>query len=267
VNPSVISMATNILDQYVHSAPSDQNALDIFKGEWSAELPEPYAHLTAGKVNLFADARVAWFLKEYGDIASQSILELGPLEGAQSYLLEQAGAGSVLAIEANTKAYLRCLVLKEILRLKNVRYLCGDFTRYLQSTDQHFQLVFASGILYHMMNPMEVLANLARISSSVFIWTHYYEPAIVAQHQGIRNRFRAAERQTFGGYRYSQYRYHYEDALNWGGFCGGSSAYSYWLTRDDILGGLRHFGFRNIVTSFEEPNHPAGPALALIARK
>src|SRR5690242_17044650 len=29
-------------DQYVTTAPSDQNALDIFKGEWSSQLPGPF---------------------------------------------------------------------------------------------------------------------------------------------------------------------------------------------------------------------------------
>jgi hypothetical protein len=32
-------MPSKVLGLYVHSAPKDQNALDIFKGEWTSRLP------------------------------------------------------------------------------------------------------------------------------------------------------------------------------------------------------------------------------------
>jgi hypothetical protein len=48
----------NMLDRYVTSAPSAQNALDIFAGSWVSKLPASLAELQTGRVPLFEDARI-----------------------------------------------------------------------------------------------------------------------------------------------------------------------------------------------------------------
>ena len=83
-----------------------------------------------------------------GSIEGFRILELGP-RGQHSYQLERLGAASVLAIEASPDLFLKCLITKEILDLK-ARFLLGDFVQYLESTADEFDLIFVSGVLYHM---------------------------------------------------------------------------------------------------------------------
>ena len=41
-------------------APSDQNALDLFAGEWSSQPPPARAELKAGVTPLFDDPRITW---------------------------------------------------------------------------------------------------------------------------------------------------------------------------------------------------------------
>src|SRR3954447_24127366 len=96
----------NILNSYVRSAPSAQNALDIFKGEWASRLPSPCADLCAGPLPLFADTRISRFLDEIGGITGKTVLELGPLEGGHSYMLDRAGPSEIVSIEGNSRAYL-----------------------------------------------------------------------------------------------------------------------------------------------------------------
>ena len=62
-----------------------------------------------------------------GRLAGFGILELGPLEGAHTYRLEQLGAERILAIEANVEAYLKCLIVKEILGLIKSKLLTWRF--------------------------------------------------------------------------------------------------------------------------------------------
>src|SRR5258708_2507892 len=51
------------LDDYVTTAPSLQNAVDIFEGEWSCRFPkEMDGKLTAGLVPAFQDPRMTWLL-------------------------------------------------------------------------------------------------------------------------------------------------------------------------------------------------------------
>jgi hypothetical protein len=113
--------ATDILDQYAASAPSPQNAIDIFEGEWASQLPDPT--LRAGSITLFDDYRIKWFAEHLGGFQNKTVLELGPLEAGHTYMLERLGAASILAIEANTRAFLKCLIVKELFDLRRARFL------------------------------------------------------------------------------------------------------------------------------------------------
>jgi hypothetical protein len=254
------------LDSYVRSEPSPQNALDIFAGEWSSRLPPPLADAKAGALQLFEDARVRWAVEMLGGVSGLRILELGPLEGGHTFMLEQAGAAQVIAVEGNTRAYLKCLVTKELLGLRHAQFLCGDFVAYLR-TAPRFDVAFASGVLYHVLHPVELLDLLGRTTDKIMLWTHYYDPSVVASRSELRTKFGNSRAISYKGFTHTLYRYRYQKALGWRGFCGGSADESEWLSREDILGALRHFGFHRIECGFDDPHHPNGPAFALIARR
>jgi hypothetical protein len=71
----------------------------------------------------------------------------------------------------------------------------------------------------------------------------------------------------YAGFQHTLYRQEYQKALEWDGFCGGTAAISNWLNRDDLVRCLRHFGFSNLRFNFDDPSHPNGPALAIIAAR
>jgi SAM-dependent methyltransferase len=252
-------------DSYCTDAPSAQNALDIFENEWSSAVPG----YQAGPVPLFADARVAWAIEQLGGVEGKNVLELGPMEAGHSYMLEKAGAGQVLAVEGNPRAYLRCLIVKEVLGLQRVRFAYGDFVEYLKTTTERFDVVFASGVLYHQSDPMQLIADIAKVAArGAFIWTHYFQADIMAQNPVTQHRVVPPEPVELSGFRYDRYVHQYHDqSLSWGGFCGGPSGTAYWLTRDDIIAGLKHFGFQHIAIAFETPEHQNGPSLALVATR
>jgi hypothetical protein len=253
-----------VFDRYVTAPPSPQNALDIFQGEWTSRLPDNFAGLRAGHMPLFEDDRVVWALGQFGDLRGKSVLELGPLEGGHSYMLERAGC-SVLAIEGNTAAFLKCLVIKEVVGLTRTRYVCGDFVEYLRQSPPRVDLVIASGVLYHMAEPLDLLANVSAVTDRLFIWTHYYDPAASKPDP---SRFKSEETREQKGFRCPVFYIEYEiAATQWNGFCGGPRRFSRWMRREDILGALAHFGFARIETWAEQPDHPHGPAFALIATR
>ena len=55
--------------------------------------------------------RVTQWLDIIG-VDGRRVLELGPLEGGHSYMLQRAGAARVLAIEANTRAFLKFYAIR-----------------------------------------------------------------------------------------------------------------------------------------------------------
>lgn len=255
------------LKNYVALPPSPQNAVDIFRGEWSSSLPAAAGADTRGPIPLFQDARIKWLAESIGGLSGKTCLELGPLEGAHTWMLEQFGAASILGIEANTRAFLRCLIVKELLDMRKAHFVCGDFLQFLRATDTRFDICLASGVLYHMQNPAELIALLARRSvEHLFLWTHYFDAAVIERNAALAKHFSGSSHRTYEGFSHTLYRRDYRESLDWIGFCGAGTHESYWMTRDDVLRCLAHFGFEVEQIGFEASDHPHGPAFAVIAR-
>lgn len=184
------------------------------------------------------------------------VLELGPLEAAHTYLLGRLGATEITAVEANTEAFLKCLVVKEALGLTNARFLCGDLVAYLAACDRRFDLIFCSGVLYHMSDPMDLIRLIAERTDRCFVWTHYYtsEPSNdkVARTALKVSRF---------GFDTTYHQLTYSDTES-GRFWGGNRPVQAWMEKKAILAAFAHFGFAHCSILDETPDHPAGRCMS-----
>jgi Protein of unknown function (DUF1698) len=257
-----------ILDAYCMERPAPQQVLDIFRGEWSSKMPVGSGLTTSpGHAQLFEDDRVNWIVAQAGGVRGRRILELGPLEGGHSYMLEKAGAAEVVAVEANNRSFLKCLCIKEVFQLQHVRYLLGDCVAFMEHAAGGWDMVFASGILYHMKEPARFLRLLPRMAPRLFLWTHYFDEKVVRGTPAIAHKFGPLQQAVMDGFTYEFVEQQYKEALGWSGFCGGGAETSLWLTRESLVGSLRHLGYGRIEFAFETPDHPHGPALALYAEQ
>jgi len=255
-----------ILDQYVRSAPSPQAAIDIFAGEWSSSFP-PSTGLVAGTTPLFEDPRITWTIERASGVQGKRVLELGPLEAGHSSMLHSAGA-SVVSIESNSRAYVKCLIVKEVLGLDRCSFLLGDFMPYLQETDERFDLVVASGVLYHSPDPLALLESIARVGSRVAIWTHYFEPDVVAADPDKSRMFVPdVETVTWRGHSFALHRRNYLESLQWGGFCGGPESSALWMERDDLMTALTELGYTRIDVQHDVLDHPNGACIMVFAER
>ena len=253
---------------WVQGPPSAQQALDIFKGEWASVLPPPFDHLRAGTSLLFSPDHLKWGLEFLGGVSGKRVLELGPLEGGHSYVCDRMGAREVIAIEGNARAFLKCLIAKDLVGMPSVRFLHGDFMDYLRANEgERFDVSVASGVLYHMTNPAELIARLSAVSSRAYFWTHYYDADRMATNPRVVLRKVTPIASTHEGFGHRLYRHEYGDARAMAGFCGGRSKYSYWMSRQDIIDCLRYFGFKQVDIAFEQPDHVNGPCMSIAALK
>jgi hypothetical protein len=238
----------------VETAPSD----------WASHLP--LEGVQAGTAELFADSRVEWAMSALGGIAGMHCLELGPLEGGHSYMLEKGGARRVIAVEANRDAYLKCLIVKELLGLQRCSFLYGDAIRYLETTDAHFDACLCSGVLYHLVEPVRLIHLIAQHARRLHMWTHYYDPTRAGSGEPWHAAFARGETldSDHGGFKFRLYRHDYGVTRSLGRFWGGTRPYAYWLTLDDLLGALEHFGWGGIETQIDT-KHPHGSAVNLVA--
>lgn len=252
--------------EYVTTMPSSQNALDLFKKEWASKLPPPYENLLAGDADLFSDRRIAWLGERIDNIGTARVLECGPLEGGHTYMLERLGVASIESVEASTHAFLRCLVTKEILGLQRSHFLLGDFVSYLR-TGKHYDLVVACGVLYHLINPVEAIALASRATDQFYIWTQYYDEAKIKARPTLTHRFQSSVSAEHDGFKHILHRQLYQTRLGNAGFMGGSESSSNWLSREDLIGALRFFGFNDVEIQFDDADAASGPSISLMAKR
>ncbi len=256
-----------LLAGFLTVPPSEQNAFDLFGSAWSTAFDGVE---TSGGFRGTEDPRLTW-LFERVDVAEKSVLELGPLEGGHTCMLERAGA-RVLAVESNRGAFLRCLVVKNHFGLK-AKFLLGDFER-MALEPGAFDLVLASGVLYHMKDPVALLRAIARAADTLFLWTHCFEPDLSLWHPGLeaplaQGKWDHATPQVVEaeGMGVRLVRQRYGEALGWSGFCGGSDLYSNWIHREDLLALMPRLGFDRVEIAFDDRQHPNGPAFCLLCRR
>jgi len=253
------------LDLYANEYPSDQVGANIFRGEWTSTFPKA-GITTGGRADVFADPRLSWFLSEFGSLVGKKVLELGYLEGFHTYMLEQAGAESILGIDANTRSYLKSLVTKEVMGMKKAKFLCGDFMRYLEECgDTNYDIIVASGVLYHMENPVKLLYNLSRHSDVVYIWTQYYDINEINKIYGKEN-FQTADIIEYGGFKCTAHKNEYGIARESPGYMAGMKPFSYWLEKKDIIDCLKFFGFNEIKTNIDAVG-PNGPSICILGKR
>ena len=199
-----------------------------------------------------------------GRLDGMSILELGPLEGAHTYQLEQLGAQRVVAIESNGDAFQRCLVVKNMLALNRTTFLLGDCTRHLAASTDTYDMIFASGILYHMDDPAELIRLLAARTSKVFIWTHYYDAAF--RYANGRPLPHKAVSYSKDGLALSFYRLDYGSRFR-RDFLGGLLPQTHWLSLEGIFAALAFHGFATVRVIDDNRNGQRGPAVTLAASR
>jgi len=220
-----------------------------------------------GHADLFDDARIDWAAEMLGGFAGKTCLELGPLEGGHSYMMQKMGAEKIIAIEANSRAFLKCLCIKEIFKLDKVEFRYGDFRNFFVENSDHYDILIACGVLYHMLDPLQLIKQMSQASDRLFIWTHYYDDAIINACSDLCPKFEMLQDFEKDGAYYQQIEYAYNDALKWDGFCGGAAPTSRWLTRESILNYLNARGYNRIDISFEAKDHPNGPSFAVCAQR
>jgi hypothetical protein len=258
-----VPAAPAVRDNYI--VPFAQNAVDVFRDVWVSKFPEELG-LSAGDVSLHDDDRIKWLVATAGGVQGLDILELGPLEAGHTAMLLAAGARSVLAIEGNPQAFLRCLVVKEVRKLRDASFLLGDFTTFLQRDERHWPMIVASGVLYHMEGPLRLLELVAARTDTLFLWTHVVDTTVMPAGDP---RWAPIARQETLDWRGETMTLHvrpYGEVTD-PKFCGGLVSEPRWMEREDVLKALRILGFEHITISHENPTHPAGPSLAILAQR
>jgi hypothetical protein len=143
----------------------------------------------------------------------------------------------------------------------NARFLLGDFSEYLKKTSKSYDLIFASGVFYHMEDPVDLIWQISKRTDRIFAWTHY-----ISKDQS--NYAESSDRNTLKEIEFScnYYRYEYDQSREDRSFARVGE-FSSRLTKEDFLRALLAVGFSNYEIVKDEFDHPGEPAFSFIAEK
>ena len=191
------------------------------------------------------DARIDQFFQYFPNV--HTVLELGSLEGGQSFLIaKRPSVKRVLGIEGRLTNIGKAKFVAEILGADKVDFIRADLEHVDLTAFEQFDAVFCVGLLYHLLRPWDLVAQIAKISANLFIWTHYTEEANANK---VVNGFEGTIYQEGG----------LTDPLS------GLNTTSFWPTLPSLTRMLEINGYDAIYFVDNHPNHPNGPCVTLAA--
>ena len=199
-----------------------------------------------GAISAVGDKRVERFF----DFAPQvgTILELGSLEGAHSFMLaEHPGVERVVAVEGREPNLRKARFVQELLQIHNVEFVQANLEETDLTAFGKFDAVFCCGLLYHLPAPWKLLEQLPAIAPALFIWTHY---AAEAEARDIGNGLRGKIHHEGGE----------DEPLS------GMSPTATWLTLDSLRSVLKASGYAKTEVIHDDPTHANSPAASVGAR-
>jgi len=197
-----------------------------------------------GEISFENDIRISQFYDNFPE--AHSILDLGSLEGGQTFQLAKHPDVYILGIEGRKANIERAKFVQRILGIKNVDFVMADLGTTDLTKFGQFNAVFCCGILYHLPEPWKLIEQIKSITNQLFIWTHY---ALVDKAD-----------QTINGFRGYYYKEHgTKDPLS------GLSQRSFWPTLQSLYDILMQSNFKLLKSVENNPDHPHGPCITLIA--
>lgn len=247
--------------------PANANSLGIYRDAWKYDFDKTSEAEILERID--SDPRPKWCKETFGDFHKSDVLELGPADGYNSAALERLGARTVKAIEGNVDAFLRCLLLKNYLKLQ-ANFFLGDFTRFAEVPELKHDLLYASGVLYHLPDPVAFLHTASKNSKNIFLWTHFYDEEFIELIENERECFsnKITEIKELKGKKFTYYKKIYNlEHVKATGYIGGLKEAASWISRQDLFDALDLCGYE-VLKIVEDPYAPGRmPAVNILATR
>lgn len=249
---------------FVDEVPDDSIAFSLRAGAWKFDFDKK----SRSEIDTFlaeVDGRPRMCSAIFPSFASFRVVEFGPADGYNTAQLEQQGVKSIVAIEANADNFIKCLIMKNAFNL-DAKFLLGNFLKYLENDALEFDLAYASGVLYHLPDPVGFIERCAKFAKHIFIWTLYYDDDVIKNHSYENKRFVAKSTQKSAHGEYTYYARAVDgQMLGKSTYQGGIVEVSNWMSIDDIRRLLRSLGY-TILMEVPDSNNNI-PAMNIFASR
>lgn len=118
------------------------------------------------------DSRMANFFRWYR--RGGRVLELASFEGGHSQMIARhPGVTEVVGLEGRDYLIKRAAFIARLVGQDKTRYAQCNFDTDRIDGHGRFDVVFTSGLLYHLAQPWRLIAQMGEVAPAVFIATHY----------------------------------------------------------------------------------------------
>ena len=175
---------------------------------------------------------MAYFL----DVRDQRILEIGPLEGHHSIILEKMGVRQNIAIEARAANLEKCARIKQKYHLEHTQFVQYNLENLYKgeitpSFEGPFDLVFCLGVLYHLPDPGRGLEWMRSQATTLFVGTEYFNGNAPSVNYVYKGKVYKAAQAVEGGI---------SDPVS------GMSTASVYLCEDDLIRLIHEAGYATV---------------------
>jgi SAM-dependent methyltransferase len=181
-------------------------------------------------------------------ISGQSVLDLGCKEGYNSLDFCDLGATKVLGVEARESFVQEALKEKAAGAYAQANFMLGDARSIDEAGIGSFDICLCSGLLYHMQDPVDLLARIGKISRHLVLETHvalpiWLDPFVGAKYRS--NLQRKIVTREFGGTQYQGRRNIFPASVDMGTTSGSVDSHeTLWLTIDSLKKALEKAEFK-----------------------
>lgn len=182
------------------------------------------------------DSRIKLCREKFPEV--KTVLELGSFEGGHTVALAR-WAEHVTGVEGRQKNAEKARWILKVHDIENAGIVSGNLEDIRLADLGSFDLCVSIGVLYHMPEPLKLIAAMADAAPNLFLWTHVAKDA---------------EREDW-----------HEEGVDWP--LAGLSDRAVRLPKTELLAELRA-RYRKVEVLGEETDHKnAGPAITIAARQ
>jgi hypothetical protein len=196
-------------------------------------------------------------LSECVNFADKTVLEVGPLEGGNTIIIEKLRARTITAVEGHLENYIRCCVVKNLMGLRNTTFVFDDAMNVTPEKYGTFDIALIAGLLYHLDRPHIFLRQLGRMANQLVVSTHFADaesPSRDSEESEL-----AVDKSVYRGKLFNE---------GGAGPNSGLQAWSFWPYKDDLVRMIQDAGYGRIRILREMTDRPTGYRLMyLIAAK
>jgi SAM-dependent methyltransferase len=207
----------------------------------------PGVHTMTAGVDVRDDVRIDLVVAACGgSLAGRTVVDLGCLEGGFTLAFAALGAERAVGIEARELSVRRCELARDLLRLDAAEFVHGDIKEVLAG-GRRYDVVFASGILYHLADPAEFLRTMRSACTSVAVIDTHVAREHAASHDCSDLRELVSGGETYRGRMFPEYSRGSSDGEReeflWAAW---SDHDSFWPLEDELVRMIQDAGFSSV---------------------